>query len=278
MAGKTQLQQADGTSFAFDGDAARIVTLSPHLAEIVYAAGAGERLIATVEYSDYPEAAKAVPRIGDAFRIDVERVVALQPDLVIAWHSGNPQAAISQLRALGVPVWSVEISEPGEIAGILEAVGALTGHADQASTRAHEIRQRLEKLSSLYANEPSLDYFYQVGAKPLFTINGDQMISRGLSLCGGENIFSDEPGLAFQVSYESVIIADPDAIFAPVREENSADPLDTWQEWPAMKAVKHRALYLLPADPVSRASPRFLDSLELACKLLQQLREQKNNG
>lgn len=270
------LEQADGTAFIYEGTAARIVTLSPHLTEIAYAAGLGERLIATVEYSDYPEAAKAIPRIGDAFRIDIERVMALRPDLVIAWDSGNPRAAITQLRSLGVPVWSVEINEPGEIADTLESLGRLTGQSEPAHSRSIDIRRRLASLAQSYMDEEPLDYFYQIGAKPLFTINGNHLISKGLELCGGRNIFSDEPGLAFQVSYESVIVANPEALFAP-SQEGAVNPLAAWHDWSSMQAVKQQALFLLPADPVSRATPRFMDSLELACKLLQQLREQKTN-
>jgi iron complex transport system substrate-binding protein len=271
------LEQADGTIFTFEGVANRIVTLSPHLTEIAYAAGMGDRVIATVEYSDYPEAAKAIPRVGDAFRIDIERVVALRPDLVIAWDSGNPRAAVTQLRSLGVSVWSVEIREPGEIADTLETLGQLTGQPEPAHSRSMDIRRRLVSLSQQYAGEEPLDYFYQIGAKPLFTISGNHLISKGLNLCGGNNIFSDEPGLAFQVSYESVIVANPAAMFAPSRED-AVNPLAAWQEWAAMQAVRRQALFLLPADPVSRATPRFLDSLELACKLLHQLREQRANG
>jgi iron complex transport system substrate-binding protein len=265
------LLQADGSVFHFEGAATRIITLSPHLTEIIYAAGAGDRLVATVEYSNYPEAAIEVPRIGDAFRIDVERIITLRPDLVIAWDTGNPQAAVEQLRSLGVPVWSVEIDEPEEIADVLESLGRLIGRAEPARSASMEIRRRLTALSRRYEGVETLQYFYQIGSRPLFTINGNHLISQGLDRCGGRNIFSQERGLAFQVSYESVIVADPDALFAP-RGESSDNPLDAWQEWPSMKAVRQQALFLLPADPVSRATPRFLDSLELACKLLHQLR------
>ena len=249
-----------------------MVTLSPHLTELVFAAGAGDQLIATVEYSEYPEAAADIPRIGDAFRLDIERIVTLHPDLVIAWDSGNPRAAIDQLRSLGIPVWSVEIREPGEIAGILKAIGTATGQPETANAEGHKIREQLTGLARQYAGVDVLDYFYQVGEKPLFTINGDHLISKGLSLCGGRNIFDTEPGLAFQVSYESVIVANPDALFAPYLE-SMPDPLAAWRDWPAMRAVQHEAIFLLPADPISRATPRFLDSLELACKLLHSLRE-----
>ena len=217
------------------------------------------------------EAAIQIPRIGDAFRIDIERIIALDPDLVIAWDSGNPRAAIKQLRSLGVAVWSVEIDEPEEIADVLESLGRLTGQAEPARSASREIRKRLNALYLEYTGAGTLEYFYQIGTRPLFTINGDHLISRGLERCGGRNIFSHERGLAFQVSYESVIVADPDALLAPW-QEGSPNPLDTWREWPSMKAVRQQALFLLPADPVSRATPRFLDSLELACKLLHQLR------
>jgi len=267
-----ELDQADGSTLALSKPAARLVTLSPHLTELVFAAGAGDRLIATVEYSEYPEAAAKIPRVGDAFRLDIERIVALQPDLVIAWDSGNPKAAIDQLRSLGVPVWSVEIREPGEIADVLEAIGMATGRPDAAQSGGHDIRERLLNLSRQYKGVEVMEYFYQVGAKPLFTINGKHLISKGLGLCGGRNVFDAEPGLAFQVSYESVIVANPDALFAP-HLEGMPEPLAAWREWPAMRAVRQDALFLLPADPISRATPRFLDSLELACKLLHGLRK-----
>jgi iron complex transport system substrate-binding protein len=272
VAAEVRLEQADGSTLALAAPAARIVTLSPHLTELVFAAGAGDQLVATVEYSEYPQAAAEIPRIGDAFRLDIERIVTLHADLVIAWDSGNPRPAIEQLRSLGVPVWSVEIREPGEIADILEAIGTATGRLEIANFEGNKIRERLTHLTRQYADVDVLDYFYQVGVKPLFTINGDHLISKGLSMCGGHNVFDAEPGLAFQVGYESVIVANPDALFAPYLE-GMPDPLAAWRDWPAMRAVRQEALFLLPADPISRATPRFLDSLELACKLLHSLRE-----
>ena len=274
--GEITLEQADGSELLLPAPATRVITLSPHLTELVFAAGAGDRLIATVEFSDYPESARDVPRIGDAFRLDIERIVALRPDLVIAWDSGTPRPAVAQMRALGIPVWSVEIREPGEIADILEATGKATAEPGTAGAGAMALRQRLVGLSERYQGLDALEYFYQVGSTPLFTVNGDQLISKGLSLCGGRNIFADEPALAFQVSHESVIVADPDALFAPYQDAKP-DPLMAWRDWPSMQAVRQDALFLLPADPVSRATPRFLDSLELACKLLNELREHDTN-
>jgi len=276
-AGNIALDQADGSTLLLDSPATRIVTLSPHLAELVFAAGAGEQLIATVEYSNYPEGAQALPRVGDAYRLDSERIVALRPDLVIAWDSGNPKPAIEQLRSFGLPVWSVEIREPFEIADTLDAIGLATAHENTAARESASIRQQLNTLSVNYQGARPLSYFYQVGEKPLFTINGELLISKGLKMCGGHNVFGEEPGIAFQVGYEAVIVANPDALFAP-SFEGSEDPLSSWRTWPAMKAVRHDALFLLPADSVSRATSRFLPALELACRLLSDLREQASDG
>jgi iron complex transport system substrate-binding protein len=268
------LTQADGSPLRLAAPAQRIITLSPHLAEGLYAAGAGERLIATVEYSEFPPAAAGVPRIGDAFRLDVERIVALRPDLVIAWDSGNPRPAVAQLRTLGLAVWSVEIRAPEEIAGFIEAAGRASGLEQQAAAVSRRLRARLEGLSVRYANVRPLDYFYQVAVQPLFTINGQHLISRGLALCGGVNIFADQPGLAFQASRESVIVANPAAILAPLPSgpAGTVDPLAAWRDWPGLAAVQSDALFLLPADEISRATPRFLDALEAACERLDHVR------
>jgi iron complex transport system substrate-binding protein len=269
---EVDLQQADASQLRLDAPASRIITLAPHLAELVHAAGAGDKLIATVAFSEYPASVRELPRIGDAFRLDIERIVALDPDLVIAWNSGNPHAAIRQLTALGIPVWSVEIRAPQEIATTVEALGGAAGTAQAAERTAQVLRQRLESLAATYGGAATLSYFYQVDSRPLFTVGGRHLISQGLALCGGRNIFAEEPGLAFQVSHESVLVANPDALFAPI-SDGGDDPLADWREWPAMNAVRHDALFLLPADSVSRATPRFLDSLELACKLLHRLRD-----
>ena len=270
------LRQADGSELLLEQAAQRLVTLSPNLAELVYAAGGGDRLLATVEYSDYPDAAADLPRIGDAFRLDIEGIAALQPDLVIAWDSGNPKAAVQQLRSLGIAVWAVEIRQPEQIGDTLRDMGRATSNEATAGQAADEFKSRLERLSARYDSVSILNYFYQVDARPLFTINGDHLISKGLALCGGRNVFAAEPGLAFQVGHEAVIVADPDALLAPTLP-GEADPLETWRGWPGMKAVKEGALFTLNANKISQATPRWLDSIESACSQLHGLRTQTPN-
>ncbi len=267
------LPQSDGGDLHLAAPAARIVTLAPNLAELMFAAGAGDRLVATVEYSDYPAEASSLPRIGDAFRFDLERIVDLRPDLVIAWASGNPEPALRRLEALGLKVWRTEIREPADIAGLLEAMARATGLGSNGVPAADAVRRRLDSLAASHAGKAGIRYFYQVSEKPLFTLNGAHLVSRGLALCGGINVFSDLPVLAPQVTREAVLLADPEVLVAPVLP-GQEDPLEHWREWPRLAAVRDGAFALLPADEISRATPRILDSIETACTLLDQFRIQ----
>jgi len=268
------LPQADGSTLSLPRPAGTIITLAPHLTELAFAAGAGDQLAATVEYSEYPPEAASVPRIGDAFRLDLERILSINPDLVIAWHSGNPKQAVARLASLGMTIWSVEIRRPEEIAATLEQMGRATGNVDEALRAAGRIRRELSLLSQQYAGMEPVRYFYQVASDPLYTINGEHLIARSLALCGGVNVFRNESSLAPQISHEAVIAADPSALLAPA-EPAQEDPLAKWREWPRMQAVRNGAMILLPADEISRATPRMLDAVATGCRQLDQIRKQK---
>lgn len=265
------LVQANGETLTLPAPAERIITLAPNLAELVFAAGAGEQLKAVVEYSNFPAQVEHIPRIGDAFRIDLERIIELEPDLVIAWKSGNPQAALQKLEQLGITVWQVEITRPEEIADAVENISRAAGTQAVGQARALQLRGKLADLRHQNADKPPVDYFYQIAPRPLFTINGQHIISRSLEVCGGLNIFSGLPTLAPQISRESVILANPLAMIAP---EISGEPqaLAVWQDWPRLQAVQNKTMLYLPADEISQATPRLLDSIDLACKLLDQVR------
>ena len=261
------LQQADGSELLLDQPARTIITLSPHLAELAFAAGVGEHVVATVEYSNYPAQAVDLPRVGDAFRLDLERILSLQPELVIAWETGNPAMAIARLQELDITTWVVEIRQPEEIASILQQMGAAGGNAQSGQLAAQQARSRLQEIAQEGIGKPKVSYFYQVAARPLFTLNGQHLISQSLALCGGENVFADETVLAPQISLEAVIVRDPTVLFAAA-VAGQPDPLAAWQEWPRMQAVKKQRLYPLPADEISRATPRMLDAVATACSLL----------
>lgn len=267
LAATIRLPQADGTMLALERPAASLITLSPHLTELAFAAGAGGRVIAAVAYSEYPPDAARLPRVGDAFRLDLERILTLRPDLVLAWESGNPRPAVARLQALGLPVWLIEIRSPGEIATVLELIGRAAGTTQIAGPAAENTRRKLDTLIRDHAGRPPVRYFYQVAERPLFTIGGDHLIARSLSLCGGHNVFADAGALAPQVTQEAVIAANPDAFLAPSLGSGD-DPLAAWRDWPGLRAVRNEALYLLPADEISRATPRMLDAIATACRLL----------
>ncbi len=265
------LPQADGEPLVLSTPAKRIITLAPNLAELVFAAGAGERLIAVVEYSNFPAQVAQIPRIGDAFRIDLERIIELEPDLVIAWRSGNPQTALQKLEQLGITVWQIEITRPEEIADAVENISHAAGTQSHGLAVARQLRSRFADLQQQNAGKTPVEYFYQIAPRPLYTINGKHIISRSLEVCGGHNIFADLPALAPQISRESVILANPQAMIAP---EISGEPqaLAVWQDWPRLYAVQNRTMLYLPADEISQATPRLLDSIDLACKLLDKVR------
>ncbi|HEY5775831.1 MAG TPA: cobalamin-binding protein [Xanthomonadales bacterium] len=266
------LLQANGDTLSLDKPAESIVTLAPNLAELVFAAGAGEHLKAVVEYSNFPARAAQIPRVGDAFRVDLERIVELNPDLVIAWKSGNPQTALQKLQQLGIRVWQVEITRPEEIADVVDNISRAAGTESTGAPAARQLRTSLADLQQKNAGKDPVDYFYQISPRPLYTINGEHIISRSLAICGGRNVFSDLKALAPQISRESVIMANPQVMIAP---ETSGEPaaLLTWGEWPQLQAVQNSALLYLPADEISQATPRLLSSIDLACELLDEVRK-----
>jgi len=265
------LPQADGETLTLPAPAESIVTLAPNLTELVFAAGAGDHLEAVVEYSNFPPEAVSIPRIGDAFRIDLERIIELSPDLVIAWRSGNPQTALDKLRQLGITVWQVEITTPEEIADTVENIARAAGTNTAGQSRAAQLRNRLAAIKQQNAGKTQLDYFYQISPHPLYTINGRHIISRSLAICGARNVFADQTALAPSVSRESVIMADPQVMIAP-EIPGEAPALQAWLDWPRLQAVRNNAMLYLPVDEISQATPRLLDAIELACRYFDEVR------
>ena len=250
--------------------ATRIITLSPDLAELVYSAGAGESLVGTIEHSDYPPAAQSVPRVGDAFGLDFERIGALRPDLVLVWTGGTPLRWIERLEDMKLRVVSLGVRRLEDVAREIEEIGRLSGHADVAQAAADEYRQELEALRSHYAGADPITAFFQISAQPLYTIGGRHAITAMIELCGGRNAFEDLSSLAADVSAEAVLGRDPQVIIAGDDAGDSA--LDMWKRWPAMTAVANGDLYLVHADLVTRSSTRLVAGTQEICDALQRAR------
>ena len=252
--------------------ARRIVALSPHVAETLLAAGAGERLVGAVDYSDYPPEARRVPRVGSSARFDLEAILALKPDLAIGWRSGNPPAPIERLRQLGIPVYLSEPDRIDDVARDLERYGALMA-TPQGVQAAAAFRARLAGLRTRYSARPSLRVFYEVWQAPLTTVGGTQIISDAIRLCGGENVFGALRAMAPTVTVEAVLAADPDAIVASGMDTARPEWLDDWRHWPRLKAVARDNLFFVPPDVLQRQTPRLLDGVELLCRHLETARE-----
>jgi iron complex transport system substrate-binding protein len=255
--------------------ARRIVALAPHLAETLFAAGAGDRLVGTVDFSDYPEAAGKLAKVGGYSRIDLEAVVALQPDLIVAWQSGNSPADIDKLRGMGFPVYLSQPDRLEDVAGEIERLGRLADTPETAGALAQGYRARLAGLKRRYGNEPVVRTFYEIWKQPLSTVGGKQIISSVIRLCGGENVFGRLEAIAPVVSVEAVVAADPEAIIASGMDEARPEWLDDWRRWPAMTAVARGNLFFVPPDLIQRHTPRLLDGAERLCRSLEIARSRR---
>ena len=254
-----------GREIRLKAPAKRIITLAPHATELLYAAGAGDRLIGTVDYSDFPPAAKKIPRVGSYDRFDLEAISALKPDLIIAWETGNPAAQVDKLKALGLTVYVTQPNRMEDVAGQLERFGRLAGTEATADAAAAQFRQRLETLRRNNSGKPKIRVFYQIWITPLMTVGGPQIITSAIQLCGGENVFGHLTQMAPTVSVEAVLAADPEAIVATGMGDARPEWLNDWNKWPRMMAVKRGNLFHIHPDLMQRHTPRILDGAEKLC-------------
>lgn len=248
----------------------RIVSLAPNLTELVYTVGAGEQLVGVSAWSDYPRAVLDLPVIGDAFSVDQEQLALAKPDLILVWESGTPAHVVDELRDIGYNVVSIRTRDLDDVADALMQIGELTGHVDEAENAAAGYRDELQILRDRYQSLPSVRVFYQVAARPLYTINNEHYISELISICGGDNIFNDLSDLAPMVDVEAVVDRDPEVMLATT--DAGDDAFVVWQRWPNIAANQIGSLYLLPADEIGRATTRVIVAGNAMCMALQQAR------
>lgn len=251
----------------------RIVSLAPNLTEIVFAVGAGEQLVGTIEHSDYPAAARRVPRIGDAFLVDFERVLALRPDLILAWESGTPKAVIERLRSLRLRVQVFSTYRVIDVAGVVREIGELAGTRNVAEPLAQQFEQGFEQLRQEYRGRAPLRTFIEINARPLYTVNGKQILSEIVALCGGHNVFDSLNDLAPQIGVEAVIAQNPQVILSV--DETSTEVIEEWQRWQGIEAVRTGNVFSLPANELARATTRLLDGARNVCRTLETARQRR---
>lgn len=253
--------------------AEKVVSLAPHITEVIYAAGAGGQLVGAVSYSDYPEAASSVPRVGTYNSVSMETMIALKPDLVFAWHSGNGEEVVSRLEALGFQVYVERPRTLEAVARSLRMVGILTGNQAQGDAAANDYLATLGRLRDTYSDRSPVSVYYQIWDEPLLTLNDDHIISDVIRLCGGANVFAGALSLVSRISVESVIRADPQVIVASGMDEARPEWLDAWRRWTSMRAVRENQLYFVPPDILQRHTPRIMQGAAMLCRHLQSARD-----
>ncbi|MGA8513506.1 MAG: cobalamin-binding protein [Burkholderiaceae bacterium] len=262
-----------GTRIRLAQSARRIITLAPNLAELVYAAGAGEQLVAVGRYSDYPAAVKKLPLVGDAFALNLERIAALKPDLVLVWHSGTPERQRNALKALalrrGFAVFESEIRSVEDIATSLERIGQLSAMPTVATAQATTLRAQWQALSAQYANAAPVRVFYQVWGAPLMTFNGQHIVSQAIRMCGGVQGFDALTALTPTVGREAVLAFNPQTILGGGEADNR---LSAWSRFPKIAAVRNAQLHTVDAALLTRMGPRFVQAASALCSTMAQAR------
>jgi iron complex transport system substrate-binding protein len=258
------------------GKELRIVTLAPHLAELVFAVGAGDMLVGVSSFTDYPEAVLRLPVVSDAFVTDRELLALLHPDLLLAWESGTPVHVIDELRAAGFRMEVIRTRSLDDVASALLQIGELTDHTTTARLQAQAYRDGIAQRKMEHANAQPVRVFYQVSMHPLYTVNADHYISELISVCGGNNIFSDLVELAPMVAVEAVIERDPEVLLAA--DTGQTDTFDEWQRWPQIAANRYGNHFLLPAAELGRATPRLLQAADAMCSVLNEARGSRDVG
>lgn len=264
-----------GSEICLAQPASRIAALSPGATELVWAAGAGDKVVAVVSYSDYPPAAKDVTSVGSHTRMDLERLMALEPDLVIGWVTGNPQEQLAALSDLGLPVFSIEPRTFEAVSNTIERLAVLAGTEKAGFAEAQRFRQGIARLANEYRNAEPVPVFYQVWDKPLMTVNDDHLIGKVITLCGGVNVFGDLERLVPRISQEAVIGANPEAILAGGMGEENRHWLTRWEAFPGIAATRKDNLYFIPPSLVQRPTPRMLEGSTLFCEKLDDARAKR---
>ncbi|HET9976941.1 MAG TPA: cobalamin-binding protein [Burkholderiaceae bacterium] len=261
-----------GHAVVLAAPARRVVSLGPHLTELAYAAGGGPALVGVIRYSDFPDAAKTLPIVGDAHAIDFERIAQLKPDLVLVWGSGLNERHKARLRALRLPVYESEIRHAQGIPDTLRRLGTLLGHDHTAEAAARRFETQWQVLAERHRGRPAVRVFWQLWHEPLMTINREHLISEAMRACGGVNVFADLPLLTPTVSWEAAVAADPQLIAGSGRQQDVQRDFAPWRRFVSVSAVKRQRFATIDGNLIGRMGPRFVDGATALCAAIEQAR------
>lgn len=251
----------------------RIVALAPHIVEMLYDIGAGDHIVGTVEYADFPEEAKKIPRIGGYYGMQIEKILALKPDLILAWKTGNKATDIEQIERLGLKVAYSAPEQIEDVAKELMYFGELTGYPAQAKKVAQSYLLQLKNIRQKYQDKAPIRVFYQLWPEPMMTVNKETWIHQLMHICQANNVFADNPTQYPQISIENVLVAAPELIIMPDEKSEKPQPVIQWQNWPEIPAVKSNQFVHVNADLLHRFSTRMLLGVESMCGKLDRFRQ-----
>lgn len=260
----------------------RVITLAPHLTELVAAAGGADRLIGVSAYSNNPDSVKNLPSVSDARSVDLEKIKQLRPDLIIYWRGGLSENLVVSVKktfmqstnSQHVQIISVEPKKLEDIAQNIEMIGSILGTSVIANKNAANLRAEINSFKIKYQNtqKRKVRVFYQVWAQPLMTLNQDHLISDIIQICGGEQLFAQEKLLVPTVSRESVVVANPEVIFTAVDGKRMKQDWSMWSSIPQLAATQNKAFVEIEGDTISRASPRIMQGAQQICSEIDRLR------
>ena len=265
-----------GATVSLKKPAQRIIALAPHIVENVYTAGAGDKLVGAVAYSDFPEQAQLLPRGGGYSNINIEKILELKPELIIAWKSAISEANILTIKSLGFPIYIDQPDTLSDLSKGIKDIGALTGHTEQATHTANKYLVDLEKTKKKYQLQAKVRTFYQVWNRPLRTITGKHIISDAIKICGGVNVYADEKTVSPIINIESLLKRNPQAIIASGLSDKPPEWLNDWKQWPSLQAVRNNNLFFVNPDHIQRHTIRVLLGINSICQQLDEARNKAN--
>lgn len=250
----------------------KIIALAPHIVETLYALGAGDQIIGTTDYADYPEQAKDIPRVGNAIKLQLEKIIAMQPDLVIAWKSGNPPEELERLKALGI---TVEYSQPDTFEQLADEIirfGNLVKQETKAKQLAQQLLADLAQLKNAHQDKAPITVFYEIWPQPLTTVAKGSWPQQHLDICQAKNPFYQAITGYPQVSIEHAVSQNIEVIIQPSSKHSNEKLGYNWQQWQHLPAVKNQQFISPNADALHRMTPRSLLEVKNLCQQLDKAR------
>ena len=250
----------------------RILSVTPGATEMLFAAGAGSNIVATVDTSDVPEAAKKIARIGDATALDYEKVIQAHASVAVVWEDINSATMIEKLASLGLPIYKVRAETLRDIPRSIERLSALSKTSAVAAAAAASLDHQLDSMDARRPAQKPLEVFYQIWEGPIYTIGGHHIITDALRYCGAHNIFEDLKWPANIIGREAIIKRDPDVIILSAPVLTAREWASYWDYYPAMRAVANKKVQAWTDGRLDRMGPGAIDAAQDLCKTLDQLR------